>query len=148
MPFSLEPEGILHITSRMRLWHIDRIEVEILSGYLHAVIDIESHPHKCILYLPLHKCNRMKASLVSNEGDRKVFYLCRESLGDEFFFDTFALSFECLSDDITSLIGGLSDRSSLFHREVLESLEDGSELASLSEDIVSIGDEGIFIMNV
>ena len=62
---SLQPERILHISCWMGLRYIDRIEVEILRRHLHRVIDVESHPYKCILDLALYERDRMESAMFS-----------------------------------------------------------------------------------
>ena len=101
---SLEPECILHISCWMRLRDIDGIEVEILSRHLHRVIDIESHPYKCILHLSLYERDRMETTMLSQEWYCHILLLTRESLGDQVFFDTSTLRLECVGDDVAGLV--------------------------------------------
>ena len=119
---SFWPERILHISCWMCLRDIDCIEVEILCCHLHRVIDIESHPYKCILHLSLYECDRMETAMFSQERYCHILLLTRESLGDQVFFDPGTLRFEGVGDDIASLVRGFTYCSSLLWGEILESL--------------------------
>lgn len=145
--FSLEPEGILHIASWVRLRDIDRIEVEILCRDLHRVIDIESHTSKGILHLTLYDRDGMEASFSQFKWYCDIFSLGLESFGDELALDTQSLCIDSISDDITDIIGRFSDRAALLWGEVFESLEDGGEATRLSEDGIFVVDELVFSMD-
>ena len=129
----------------MCLRDIDCIEVEILCCHLHRVIDIESHPYKCILHLSLYERDRMETTMLSQEWYCHILLLTRESLGDQVFFDPGTLRFEGVGDDIASLVRGFTYCSSLLWGEILESLQYCREFARLAEDNIAIVDESCLV---
>jgi hypothetical protein len=66
-------------------------------------------------------------------------------LSNQVFFYTSTFGLECIGDDVASLIGCLSDSTPLLWREILESLEDGRELARLAKYLIAIVDESRFV---
>ncbi len=129
----------------MGFWDIHCIEVEILCCHLHRVIDIESHPHECILDFSLYECDRMETSFFSQKWYRHILLFIRESLGNQVFFDSRTFCFERVRDDIASLIRCFTYGSSIFWREIFESLENSSEFSRFAQDSVAIVDQRGFI---
>ena len=147
IPISLQPERILHISSRMIVGDIHSIEVQILSRDFHRFMDIESHSTKCIFDFHSSSCHRMKTSRILWERNSDVlpfivqlwFYFCT-------FYD-FLLILEGKREGIAEFIGTFSDTSLLLWWEVLESFEYDRELTSLSENSILVFDQRVFFLN-
>jgi hypothetical protein len=71
---AFEPECILHISSRMRLWDIYCIKIEVFSRQLHRIIDVEPHTDKCILNRSRDEGDRMQTSFISSEWHCHIFF--------------------------------------------------------------------------
>lgn len=138
IPISLQPERILHISSRMIFSDIHGIEVQILSCDFHRFMNIESHSTESILDFSSSTSHRMETARIFKEWNRDIFPLFVQSWFDFCTFYYFFLILEGDSESISDFIGTLSDTSLLFWWEISQSLEYDREITSLSENRILV----------
>lgn len=141
IPSSLEPEGILHIASRMCLWDIERVEIPVLGCDLIGLITIKSHTLERVLNLHEGTGNRMEMmSCIRRYRDGHIFEFALQFLGDLGLFDfgyPLVKSREYLDFHI---IAEFPDGLFLFGRQILDSFKNLGQGAVFTGDSIAVID--------
>lgn len=145
IPFSFEPECILHVPRRMGCGNIDRIEIPILGRDLVGFVDIEPHAPERVLDLHEGSGDRMEmVPCVRRNRSGHILEFIREPLGDERFFYDRELFLKSGSHADLALVDGFPDRFLVLVGEVLDSFQEFGQRSVFPEDGVPEIDESGF----